>query len=109
MSNVFLDSPPPPYYAVIFTSVRTENDQDYDQTDARMFELARQQEGFLGLESVQSSGRGITVSYWRSEAAIQNWKQHTEHVQAQQRGKRDWYRDYAVRVCRVERDAFAHK
>ncbi|MBI4755628.1 MAG: antibiotic biosynthesis monooxygenase [Betaproteobacteria bacterium] len=95
-------TPEPPYYAVIFTSLRTEGDLGYAGTARRMVELAQAQPGFLGMESVRD-GMGITVSYWSSLEAIRAWKENAEHRLAQQRG-RDWYRGLRVRVCRVERE-----
>jgi heme-degrading monooxygenase HmoA len=96
-------TPQPPYYAVIFTSLRTEDDRDYADTAQRMVELAACQPGFLGVESARQ-GLGITVSYWESLAAIRAWKQHAEHLIAQQRGHSDWYRAYKTRIAKVERD-----
>jgi heme-degrading monooxygenase HmoA len=99
-------TPSPPYYAVVFTSQRNDLDAaGYAAAADRMVELAAQQPGFLGVESVrQADGTGITVSYWSSLEAIRNWKRHVEHVSAQERGRTHWYRQYRVRVCRVERD-----
>ncbi len=96
--------PPPPYYAVIFTSQRTAADADgYSRAAARMEELARQQPGFLALESVRGSDRvGITISYWRSKEAIAAWKRHAEHLLAQAAGRERWYDWYHVRIARVE-------
>lgn len=100
----FATTPEPPYYAVIFTSVRTEGDGDYSETAARMEELAREVPGYLGIESARSAdGFGITVSYWASEAAIAEWKRHMEHRAAQARGKQEWYERYEIRVAKVER------
>lgn len=98
-------TPDPPYYAVIFTSVRTGVDAAAYATAADlMVELARQQPGFLGAESVRdASGTGITVSYWSSEEAIAAWKRVADHRAAQRLGRELWYRDYALRVARVER------
>ena len=97
------NTPQLPYYTVIFTSVRTELDDDYAQTAARMLELAAEQEGFLGVESARD-GLGITLSYWRDLDAIHRWKQQSEHLDAQRRGRSDWYAQYRVRIARVERD-----
>jgi heme-degrading monooxygenase HmoA len=104
--NVIATTPEPPYYAVIFTSERTTADATgYEATAARMVELATQQPGFLGIESVrQPDGTGITVSYWQSLEAIGGWKRHAEHKLAQEQGRTEWYRRYHVRVCHVERD-----
>ncbi|TND02874.1 MAG: hypothetical protein FD123_4021 [Bacteroidetes bacterium] len=96
-------TPEPPYYAVIFTSLRTETDKDYNDTAERMVELAKDQPGFLGVESARSEV-GITVSYWESLDAIRNWKGHAKHRIAQERGKTEWYSAYKTRICKVERD-----
>ncbi|HZL87572.1 MAG TPA: antibiotic biosynthesis monooxygenase [Pirellulaceae bacterium] len=95
-----------PYYAVIFTSLRREQDGDgYGDMAQRMEELARQQPGFLGVESVRdASGLGITVSYWQSLEAIADWKANAEHLVAQRLGREKWYASFALRVCRVERE-----
>ena len=97
-------TPPPPYFAVIFTSRRDERPDDgYNETADRMFELAPKQPGFLGYETARSDGLGITVSYWASEAAIAAWKAVTEHRAAQDEGRARWFDSYQVRVARVER------
>ena len=94
----------PPYYAVIFSSQRTEGDNGYARMAKRMQELAALQSGFLGVESVRGAdGFGITVSYWSSTEAISNWKANVEHLAAQEMGKREWYEHYEIRVSRVER------
>lgn len=95
-------TPSPPYYAVIFSSVRMEGDQGYSAMADRMVELAAQQEGFLGIESAREDV-GITVSYWASEEAIKNWKQNAEHLEAQRLGHKAWYSEFKVRVAKVER------
>src|SRR5262245_8507400 len=98
-------TPKPPYYAVIFTSLRTEGDRGYGHTAQRMVELASEQSGFLGVESARTEGGlGITVSYWSSEEAIAAWKAQADHKIAQETGQRVWYSDYHLRVARVERE-----
>jgi heme-degrading monooxygenase HmoA len=99
-------TPEPPYYAVVFTSVRTPADTEgYAAMADRMVELASSQPGFLGIESVRDAhGIGITVSYWSSVAAIRHWREHAEHQVAQSQGRSTWYREYRLRICRVERE-----
>jgi heme-degrading monooxygenase HmoA len=98
-------TPNPPYYAVIFTSQRTDQDRGYGTMAERMVALAAQQPGFLGVESARdANGFGITVSYWSSEESIAAWKAHLEHKPAQEAGKRVWYADYHLRVAKVERE-----
>jgi heme-degrading monooxygenase HmoA len=98
-------TPEPPYFAVIFTSRRsTADDAAYGVMAQRMVDLGSRYDGFLGIESARGAdGLGITVSYWRDEAAILAWKRDTEHEKAQRAGQRTWYDDYQVRVARVER------
>ncbi len=91
------------YYAVIFTSTRTEVEEGYAEMAVRMVELAKQQPGFIGLESARSE-IGITVSYWESLEAIKAWKENTEHLFAQEKGKTTWYKNYKVRIAKVERE-----
>ncbi|WEG14892.1 antibiotic biosynthesis monooxygenase [Pullulanibacillus sp. KACC 23026] len=97
-------APEYPYYAVIFTSQRTDGDKGYGRMARKMEELASQQEGFLGIESARDSELGITVSYWDSLEAIQKWKDHAAHQVAQEKGRTEWYKNYKVRICKVERD-----
>lgn len=96
-------TPNPPYYAVIFSSIRTEFEEGYAETAEEMVRIAEEQEGYLGYESVRD-GLGITVSYWASLDAIRNWKQQTDHQVAQKLGRAHWYAAYKTRICKVERD-----
>jgi heme-degrading monooxygenase HmoA len=96
-------TPQPPYYAVIFTSLRTEDNNGYGDMAVEMDELAKQQPGFLGVESARE-GLGITVSYWESLESIRNWKANARHLFAQQQGREKWYDHYKTRICKVERD-----
>ena len=92
-----------PYYAVIFTSTQQENIEGYSEMADKMETLAKQQNGYLGMDSAKND-IGITVSYWKSLDAIKNWKQESEHLQAQQKGSTTWYSWYHVRICKVERE-----
>jgi heme-degrading monooxygenase HmoA len=103
--NRIASTPEPPYYAVVFTSQRTDGEGDYGAMAEKMFALASQQPGFLGAESVRdANGVGITVSYWESLDAIRNWKRNEEHLVAQAKGRKVWYQEYRLRICKVERE-----
>ena len=94
---------PPPYHAVIFSSTRAARPDDgYAEAAARMEELARQQPGFLGVESARDSALGITVSYWATREAVAAWGRHAEHLLAQKFGRTTWYNSFTLRVCVVE-------
>lgn len=101
----FANTPAPPYYAVIFTSMRTPGDHGYEAMADRMLELALARPDCLGAESVRGAdGLGITVSYWRDEASIIAWKADAQHLAAQRLGRERWYEHYALRISKVERD-----
>lgn len=56
--------PEPPYYAVVFTSLRTQVDDGYADTAKAMFELVRGQPGFLAADTARGpDGLGITIAY----------------------------------------------
>ena len=99
-------APPAPYYAVIFSSTLADDAEGYSTMAARMVELAREQEGFIDVESASrtSDGFGITVSYWRDLESIRRWKAQSEHAAAQKMGRDAFYRSYRLRIARVERD-----
>ncbi|MDB5010589.1 MAG: hypothetical protein JWR67_3367 [Mucilaginibacter sp.] len=97
------NTPAAPYYAVIFTSVRTDGDDGYNSMSDEMVELAEQEDGFLGIESARNE-IGITVSYWQNLDAIKKWKANTRHLLAQKFGREKWYEKYKVRICIIERD-----
>lgn len=97
------DTPRPPYVAVIFTSVQTEDLVGYVEMAARMETLAKEQPGYLGYESARS-GLGIAVSYWATDEDARAWKQVVDHAEAQRLGRDRWYASYRVRVATVERE-----
>jgi heme-degrading monooxygenase HmoA len=94
---------PEKYYAVIFTSLRNDGDIGYAEMAKKMEAIAKLQDGFLGIESARDA-LGITVSYWRDLESIRKWKQHTDHLEAQEKGKNSWYKAYKVRIAKVERE-----
>jgi heme-degrading monooxygenase HmoA len=102
-NNLIAQTPETPYYAVIFTSVMNNEIPGYSEMADEIEALAKQQEGYLGIESARDQ-TGITVSYWASLQAIKNWKANARHLVAQKQGREDWYARYKVRICLVERD-----
>jgi heme-degrading monooxygenase HmoA len=102
MSDI-ANTPEPPYYAVIFTSLQSDDLEGYAATAERMLELAAEQPGYLGVESARE-GLGITISYWRDLESIRRWKANAEHLEAQKAGRDRWYSNYKTRIALVERD-----
>lgn len=99
--NMYTNTPKPPYYAVIFTSVRTEGDNGYDEMSDLIEDLVQEQSGFLGMESARKD-IGITVCYWKDMESIENWARNAQHRFAKEEGKKKWYEYYRVRISRVE-------
>lgn len=96
-------TPAPPYYAVIFTSLRTEGDLGYAATSEKLMKFAEEQAGFLGVEHARED-LGITVSYWKDLDSINAWRNHAEHTHARNIGRTQWYKEFKVRIARVESD-----
>lgn len=97
------NTPEPPYYAVIFTSHRTDGDNGYEEMADKMVEIASVQPGFLGIESARENV-GITVSYWSDLESIRAWKRNVDHQKAQEKGRKEWYSSFRVRITKVERE-----
>jgi heme-degrading monooxygenase HmoA len=103
--NETAKTPEPPYHVVIFTSRRTPGDNGYGERSERMMELAKQQPGYLGMESVRGAdGFGITLSYWESAEAIAAWSKQQEHAPTKAHGIKHWYEEYVMRHGVVERE-----
>lgn len=100
---MIVDNLKPPYYAVIFATTLTDDTEGYLETAERMEELAKNQKGYLGIESARAE-IGITVSYWESLEAITQWKNNIEHIEARNLGREKWYKKYQLRICKVERE-----
>ncbi len=97
------NTPKPPYYVVIFTSKKVDENREYREMSHKMVELVSKQDGFLGFESAKEE-LGITVSYWRDEASIKKWRANLKHKEAQKLGREVWYQKYKIRIAKVERD-----
>ena len=100
---MIVDHLEPPYYAFIFSTIANENLEGYLETAERMEELAREQNGFLGIESARKE-IGITVSYWQNLDDISAWKNNIEHTEARNLGREKWYKKYQLRICKVVRE-----
>ena len=97
------ETPKLPYYAVIFTSLRTTGGNGYAEMAARMDELAKEQAGYLGIESARED-LGITVSYWKDLESIRKWHENGEHRLAQLKGYKTWYQSFTVRICKIKKE-----
>ncbi|KIF79079.1 antibiotic biosynthesis monooxygenase [Streptomyces sp. 150FB] len=99
-----VEAPEPPYYVAVFTTVRTQEQSGYSETNARMEELVKDVPGFLGMDHAQTpGGLSITVGYFRDADALTEWRTNAEHRAAQKRGRAEWYQNYTPHVAKVER------
>ena len=102
-ASALADTPPAPYYAVIFSTTRTDGDNGYEAMAEKMAALAATMPGYLGAESARAA-IGITVSYWKDLDSIKQWKYQADHVMARDLGREIWYQSYRLRIALVERD-----
>ena len=117
--STLAQTPEPPYYVVIFSSLQSSDTEGYAEMAERMVTLAKAQPGYLGFESARNPRNtstdqpsnaplGLAVSYWADLESITAWKKNLEHAQAQRQGRQQWYDSYSVRVARVERAYSQH-
>ena len=98
-------TPKPPYYSVIFTSIRSEVEEGYTEMNNSLQADAQKLDGFIGSESLRNEeGFGITVLYFKDMETIKEWSQYQKHLRAKELGKTKWYSDYRVRIAKVERE-----
>lgn len=91
--------------AVIFTSQRTKEIDNYSETNDMLEAMAAELPGFIKTEwSRNADGFGISISYWKTMEDARNFKLIPEHLMAQQNGRDKWYEWYNVKVCSVERE-----
>ncbi len=90
----------------IFRSrLRPEAQEEYQQWAGRMSALARQMPGYVSHKGfVADDGERVTIVEFESEEAHRAWSAHPEHVEAKQKGRRDFYLEYRIQVCQVQRE-----
>ena len=94
--------------AIIFEVTPKEGKTDpYLDMAAQMRPLAEGIDGFISVERFQSitnPGKLLSLSFWRDEAAVEEWRKLAAHRRAQQAGRNDFFSDYRLRVAHVMRD-----
>ena len=100
---MIISTPPTPYYAVIFTSILDEYDPEYFRMNDMLRQQAEKLDGFLGEDSARND-YGISISYWKDLDSIQQWRQNADHQWAKQKGRKNCYKEYKIRIARVERE-----
>ena len=100
---MIISTPPTPYFAVIFTSILDEHDPEYFRMNDMLRQQAEKLDGFLGEDSARND-YGISISYWKDLDSIQQWRQNADHQWAKQKGRKNFYKEYKIRIARVERE-----
>jgi heme-degrading monooxygenase HmoA len=94
--------------AVIFEGIaQDDRKQEYLDTAARLRPLLEHIDGFLSIERFQSlttPGKVLSLSFWRDEEAVRQWRTAPEHREAQRAGRATIFADYRIRVADVLRD-----
>jgi len=90
---------------LIRTKVHPEADRAaYDALNAQMFALVQTMPGFIGAAGYSSSeSEDVGVIRFESLEALRAWREHPDHLVAQQRGKSEFYASYTIEVCQVVR------
>lgn len=92
-------------YAVVFTSQRTEVEEEYNSLNEQLEEIAKGLDGFIKQDATrQVDGFGIAISYWKDEESARQFKKVPLHIEAQQKGRSKFYQWYDVKICKVERE-----
>ncbi len=91
---------------VFRSRVKPEARDEYARWAARMSEIARTMPGYISHKGfVADDGERVTIVEFESEEAQRAWSAHPEHVGAKQKGRKDFYLEYRVQVCGVQRDS----
>lgn len=95
-------------HVVIFeVQPRPGREKDYLAVAQQLRAELEQIDGFISVErfaSLYNEGKILSLSFWRDEAAVGRWREHTRHREAQRRGREDIFADYRIRVAAVVRD-----
>jgi heme-degrading monooxygenase HmoA len=94
--------------AVIFEGIaRDAQKEAYLDAAARLRPLLAEIDGFLSIERFQSlttPGKVLSLSFWRDEEAVRQWRNLEQHREVQRAGRRSIFEDYRLRVAHVVRD-----
>src|SRR5215469_4811534 len=95
-------------HAVIFEVwPKDEHRQDYLDLAAALRPTLEKMDGFISIERFQSltdPSKILSLSFWRDDAAIAQWRQVERHRLAQAKGRAEIFRDYRLRIAAVVRD-----
>lgn len=91
---------------VFRSRVKPEAQEEYKSWAVRMSEMARRMPGYISHKGfVAEDGERVTIVEFESAETQRAWSLHPEHVEAKKKGRADFYLEYRVLVCNVERES----
>jgi heme-degrading monooxygenase HmoA len=91
---------------VFRSRLRPEAADEYMQWSARMSELARGMPGYISHKGfVAPDGERVTIVEFEDEESLRGWSRHSEHLEAKKKGRADFYSEYRIQVCTVQRQS----
>jgi heme-degrading monooxygenase HmoA len=91
---------------VFRSRLKPEAQEEYLQWASRMSDLAKSMPGYLAHKGfVADDGERVAIVEFASEEAQRSWAKHPEHLAAQRKGRQDFYREFRVQVCTVQRES----
>ena len=96
-------------YAVIF-EVHPKTKlaaQEYFDLAAELRTELEEIDGFISVErfsSLSDEEKFLSISFWRDEKALKQWREQHQHQKAQKKGRGEIFKDYRIIVAKVIRD-----
>jgi heme-degrading monooxygenase HmoA len=81
------------------------NQAELEQLGQRMYELASSMPGYISYKDfIAADGENVSIIEFDSLKTLAAWREHPEHMLAQQRGRQEFFTDYHIQVCTPTRD-----
>jgi len=91
---------------VFRSRLRPEAADEYAGLAAHMSDLAKGMPGYISHKGfVAPDGERVTIVEFEDEQSLQAWSRHAEHLEAKKRGRSDFYSEYKIQVCTVQRQS----
>lgn len=92
----------PPYYMVIFSYTKSDNQDGYQTMSTILNKSVEDIDGFFGVEDYSNEQEHVSISYWKDKEAIDDWRNDIQHIMAKIAGKMTWYKEYSIKIAKVE-------
>lgn len=85
--------------------LRPEHQKEYSEWAARMHALSATMPGFISVKTFSAEdGERVTIVEFESEETMRAWRNHVDHREAQELGRKQFYSQYRIQVCHPIRD-----